>query len=1095
MTFWYALVPVCIQCLALPLVEPPPGILTTEKIEAGQAPEPLLQKPKGDPRQYQHSVLENGLRVVNIVDPNTTQAAVAVAVTVGSFSDPEGFDGLAHLLEHSMFLGSQNFPERSGFDAWLAQNGGSSNAYTAEEQTVFYASVSGKALAGAMQRYADIFSQPTFNASWVWDEVQAVDSEHNKNRKSQEWRVESLINLMAAKKPMIRFHTGNVQTLRSTNENTLAAKIKEFFAQHYCPPRMRLVTFGAPSLEWQLEQAQATFGQIPRQGQGCGEAAPSFQGVVPYPSSSLQQLLRMQGLTPKPELHMVFPMRTLRPWIRSNPMVYLQHILTFAGKDSLLLALRDQLNVASSLSVNREDSSAGSKIVVSLSLLPEGVERLPAVLDAFFSFIARARSGTSNAKLEVLQSLAESAQVGYDWSSLQDASRAAFEVADEMTKLGASDLLVADNLILEPDVVKVDYILNRLRPEHMLLVLVDTEQSSYWQGGQPDARSLHFYDVNYTMRPLESTWKNWKQWQLSSDAVDPFKSTTSLDERVAEVKSQFSLAVPSVIAGLPENLTQAAAPVKGSGQLGELWGDLPKRMELKAFANLDLEGAEKRDLDLWHRENWMLRHPRVTARLTLRRPQSAKGYSAKNVVDAEIGLRILNELMSAGLANLTDLGTTWKIETGNSQTFTVLLSSFAVNAKEHFAQVLTELMQEDEKAAAAERRLVRLRRELKMELEDQSEAILSVAVRERNVLLMPETFARHELLSALVEGAAETTQEALDVLEARRLGNLSMTGLVMGSCSMQLAEELQDKMLTQLGVGGGKVDLIDANSSERVDRVVRYSHPVELRGRNPRNDSSHAMLMTIMVGPSSIKKRVLLGLISEVLNEVAFKVLRTELQLGYVAGGSVSAISNILTVSCFVQSEVALPDVAEEQCEKVLAIHVVDALEKLSEAEFANIKESLRLQLLQPPLSLGEETEHFWAPILLGRCFNTSAEMLTYLKQAEKSDVLAAWKSVVMPEKVREKVAVKLFAAGHDPATREETKVELPQGLKEQLQAERKVTVTLQGLASAQKRRKLIEDGASFYPQTLKCSLAEGDAPEAVEDVLPSLGLIRREPR
>ena len=35
---------------------------------------------------------------------------------------------------------------RSGFDAWLAQNGGGSNAYTAEEQTVFYASVSGKAV-------------------------------------------------------------------------------------------------------------------------------------------------------------------------------------------------------------------------------------------------------------------------------------------------------------------------------------------------------------------------------------------------------------------------------------------------------------------------------------------------------------------------------------------------------------------------------------------------------------------------------------------------------------------------------------------------------------------------------------------------------------------------------------------------------------------------------------------------------------------------------------------------------------------------------------------------------------------------------------
>ena len=57
-------------------------------------------------------MLRNGLRVVNIRHPNSTQAAVALAVTVGSFSDPEGFEGLAHLLEHAMFLGSKKYPER-----------------------------------------------------------------------------------------------------------------------------------------------------------------------------------------------------------------------------------------------------------------------------------------------------------------------------------------------------------------------------------------------------------------------------------------------------------------------------------------------------------------------------------------------------------------------------------------------------------------------------------------------------------------------------------------------------------------------------------------------------------------------------------------------------------------------------------------------------------------------------------------------------------------------------------------------------------------------------------------------------------------------
>eukprot|EP00434_Breviolum_minutum_P019008 symbB.v1.2.016757.t1/scaffold1279.1/size127165/6 len=199
MKFWYLLV---IQSLALPL-DSASRTLSTDRDP--EVPELLLQKAKGDVRTYQHTLLENGLRVVNIFDPNTTQAAVAVAVTVGSFSDPEEFDGLAHLLEHSMFLGSKNFPERSGFDAWLAQNGGGSNAYTAEEQTVFYASVSGKALPGCLQRYGDIFRNPLFNASWIWDEVSAVDSEHNKNRKSQEWRIESLINLMAKETWTINF--------------------------------------------------------------------------------------------------------------------------------------------------------------------------------------------------------------------------------------------------------------------------------------------------------------------------------------------------------------------------------------------------------------------------------------------------------------------------------------------------------------------------------------------------------------------------------------------------------------------------------------------------------------------------------------------------------------------------------------------------------------------------------------------------------------------------------------------------------------------------------------------------------------------------
>ncbi|CAJ1421258.1 unnamed protein product [Effrenium voratum] len=250
--------------------------------------------------------------------------------------------------------------------------------------------------------------------------------------------------------------------------------------------RMRLVTFGPQSLEEQLAKARATFGNIPRGT--CRTEAPSFESPEAFPQRSLQKMLRMQGMSTMPELHLVFPMANLQPWARNNPTVYLQHVLAYGGDNSLLLALRDRLGVASSVSVSAEDASAGSKVTVSMSLLPEGVEKLPVVLDAFFAFLNRARNSTLAQKSEVLRSLAETAQLGYDWAALEDATHAVYYMADDMTKFGPSELMVAGSLILEQDVQKVEALLERLRPERMNVVLVDGSNSEYWREPPDDAR-------------------------------------------------------------------------------------------------------------------------------------------------------------------------------------------------------------------------------------------------------------------------------------------------------------------------------------------------------------------------------------------------------------------------------------------------------------------------------------------------------------------------------------------------------------------------------------------------------------------------------
>ena len=63
---------------------------------------------------------------------------MSVSVGVGSLSDPPEWPGLAHLLEHMLFLGCSKYPGPSEYNEYLSQHGGSSNAFTGEQETSYY---------------------------------------------------------------------------------------------------------------------------------------------------------------------------------------------------------------------------------------------------------------------------------------------------------------------------------------------------------------------------------------------------------------------------------------------------------------------------------------------------------------------------------------------------------------------------------------------------------------------------------------------------------------------------------------------------------------------------------------------------------------------------------------------------------------------------------------------------------------------------------------------------------------------------------------------------------------------------------------------
>ena len=73
-------------------------------------------------RETKTLVLDNGLAVMLMHDPEVHRSAAALSVKVGHLYDPQEKMGLAHYLEHMLFLGTEKYPTVGSFKKYLNQN-------------------------------------------------------------------------------------------------------------------------------------------------------------------------------------------------------------------------------------------------------------------------------------------------------------------------------------------------------------------------------------------------------------------------------------------------------------------------------------------------------------------------------------------------------------------------------------------------------------------------------------------------------------------------------------------------------------------------------------------------------------------------------------------------------------------------------------------------------------------------------------------------------------------------------------------------------------------------------------------------------------
>lgn len=221
----------------------------------------------------QHLVLSNGLRVRLYHAPHLKRCAALLRVQVGSHDAPLAYPGLAHFLEHLLFLGSARFPVEDGLMRFVQGQGGQLNASTRERHTDFFFEVPLTAMAGALERLCDMLAQPLLTLERQQAEREVIHAEWVAwSGNAQAQRQYALLRSVSAQHPLSGFHAGNRDSL-PIHEPAFQQALAGFHRSFYQAGQMILTLSGPQSLE-ELEQLARQFGGLFATGARVAQLAP-----------------------------------------------------------------------------------------------------------------------------------------------------------------------------------------------------------------------------------------------------------------------------------------------------------------------------------------------------------------------------------------------------------------------------------------------------------------------------------------------------------------------------------------------------------------------------------------------------------------------------------------------------------------------------------------------------------------------------------------------------------------------------------------------------------------------------------------------------
>ena len=206
----------------------------------------------------QVSTLPNGLRIVTDQMDGVETASLGIWVDVGTRDEPAEINGVAHLLEHMAFKGTERRSARAIAEE-IETVGGHLNAYTSREHTAYYARILKDDVPLAVDLLSDILQNSVFDAEELTRERTVILQEIGQALDTPDDLIfdhfqECAYPAQGLGRPVL----GQEEIIRSIPREAIAGYMHE----HYGASRMVLSAAGAVDHDMLVELAAARFGGL-----------------------------------------------------------------------------------------------------------------------------------------------------------------------------------------------------------------------------------------------------------------------------------------------------------------------------------------------------------------------------------------------------------------------------------------------------------------------------------------------------------------------------------------------------------------------------------------------------------------------------------------------------------------------------------------------------------------------------------------------------------------------------------------------------------------------------------------------------------------